>query len=502
MRSTDFPFAVMPQRLQRGGPSIADRARSVAKGATFAFNDEIEASLRALAQLDPAAYQREVARIRAQQKAYEEGNPYESAGLEIGGALLPALLPGGQGPAAARMASLAAKAPRAARIAPVVGEAALYGVGAADSMADIPRSVLSEGAQALGMYGVGAAAAPRLKALGSKLAARLRPSKGTAPPAMAVKPQALPAPEAPLAVKPQGITAYHGSPHSFDRFDMSKIGTGEGAQAYGHGLYFAENEGVAKSYRDALSLDAGFSYKGKTGMTRDEVSKAIDADYGRKYLDNVVTPAGVADQFMDELIYGASTRPMKPERAALRDELSGLISKSDPGSMYQVRIDADPADFLDWDAPLSGQSQKVRAALDYDKVTQQAAQIDAEIAALRDAVRAQGRTPAEADKAAMSELMRKRSDVVGQGVQSLAPATPEQTQGLLDKGIVGVKYKDAGSRAAGDGSRNYVVFDDKLISILKKYGWVPGMAIPAAAMEEYEAEQELARGGFAVKKGR
>jgi hypothetical protein len=170
MRSTDFPFAVTPRRYAEGGPSFADRARTVAKGATFAFNDEIEAGLRALAQLNPAAYQREVARIRAQQAAYEEANPYESAGLEIGGALLPALLPGGQGPAAARMALLAAKAPRAAAVAPVVGEAALYGVGAADSMADIPRSVLSEGAQALGMYGVGAAAAPRLKALGVKAA--------------------------------------------------------------------------------------------------------------------------------------------------------------------------------------------------------------------------------------------------------------------------------------------------------------------------------------------
>ncbi len=54
------------------------------------------------------------------------------------------------------------------------------------------------------------------------------------------------------------ITAYHGSPHDFDRFDLSKIGTGEGAQAYGHGLYFAENEGVAKGYRDTLSA-GGYS---------------------------------------------------------------------------------------------------------------------------------------------------------------------------------------------------------------------------------------------------
>src|SRR6185437_4229507 len=48
-----------------------------------------------------------------------------------------------------------------------------------------------------------------------------------------------------------GIKAYHGSPHDFDAFDLSKIGTGEGAQAYGHGIYMAENPSVAESYRTA-----------------------------------------------------------------------------------------------------------------------------------------------------------------------------------------------------------------------------------------------------------
>ena len=51
----------------------------------------------------------------------------------------------------------------------------------------------------------------------------------------------------------KGIVAYHGSPHDFDRFSTEHIGAGEGAQAYGHGLYFAENEGVAKSYQQSLS---------------------------------------------------------------------------------------------------------------------------------------------------------------------------------------------------------------------------------------------------------
>jgi hypothetical protein len=173
MRSTDFPFAVMPRRFDKGGPSFTDRARQTAKGAMFAFNDEAEARARAL--LTGGNYDDILRDIRAQQAAYEAANPKESALFEIGGAMLPGLLPGGQGLAATRVAALAGKAPRLARIAPaiggavpVLGEAALYGVGAADSMADIPRSVLSEGAQALGMYGVGAAAAPRLKALGVK----------------------------------------------------------------------------------------------------------------------------------------------------------------------------------------------------------------------------------------------------------------------------------------------------------------------------------------------
>jgi hypothetical protein len=275
------------------------------------------------------------------------------------------------------------------------------------------------------------------------------------------------------SISTQGITAYHGSPHSFDRFDMSKIGTGEGAQAYGRGLYFAENEDVAQGYRDTLTKGAMNSIElKKIGLSPNDRAHAMT--FART--TNNLFPEVAARDFANY-----SGKELTPDLIeAFRKTMD--VPK---GSMYQVRIDADPADFLDYDAPLSGQSEKVRAALGYDKAIQQTAQIDAEIAALRDAVRTQGRTPAEADKAAMSELMRKRSDVVGQGVQSLAPATPEQMQGLLDRGIVGVKYKDAGSRGAEGGTRNFVVFDDKLINILKKYSWVPGMAIPAAAIQEY-----------------
>lgn len=48
-------------------------------------------------------------------------------------------------------------------------------------------------------------------------------------------------------------SAWHGSPHLFKEFDLGKIGTGEGAQAHGWGLYFAQSREVAEGYRDRLS---------------------------------------------------------------------------------------------------------------------------------------------------------------------------------------------------------------------------------------------------------
>lgn len=47
--------------------------------------------------------------------------------------------------------------------------------------------------------------------------------------------------------------AYHGSPHIFNEFSLEHIGTGEGAQVHGWGLYFAQDEAIAKAYRQNLT---------------------------------------------------------------------------------------------------------------------------------------------------------------------------------------------------------------------------------------------------------
>jgi hypothetical protein len=55
--------------------------------------------------------------------------------------------------------------------------------------------------------------------------------------------------------------AYHGSPHKFDKFSTEHIGSGEGNQGFGWGLYFTSSKDVAEYYRTGLKVD------GTTGQT-------------------------------------------------------------------------------------------------------------------------------------------------------------------------------------------------------------------------------------------
>ena len=137
----------------------------------------------------------------------------------------------------------------------------------------------------------------------------------------------------------RGIVAYHGSPHSFDQFSLDKIGTGEGAQAYGHGLYFASDEGVAKSYRDSLSptMDKeGVNQKGawnflnRTGGDIDNALKLANT-----WASQGNTPMGRSSRDILPILESwKGTGPIQP-----KDQL---------GSMYQVHIAANPDHFLDW----------------------------------------------------------------------------------------------------------------------------------------------------------
>lgn len=57
---------------------------------------------------------------------------------------------------------------------------------------------------------------------------------------------------------------YHGTPYLFDAFTLAHIGSGEGAQAHGWGLYFALNKRIAEAYRERLAGARTYTYNGKS----------------------------------------------------------------------------------------------------------------------------------------------------------------------------------------------------------------------------------------------
>ncbi len=274
----------------------------------------------------------------------------------------------------------------------------------------------------------------------------------------------------------RGIRAFHGSPHDFDRFSLDKIGTGEGAQAYGHGLYFAENEGVAKSYRDALAVP---TFKIPRGLSDEatENLKEISSAYGGK----------LSKSELDAVLRDKRSPWDQPDWIDEVQEFADsgrIVFNDNPGRMYEVNIKANPDDFLDWDKPIGEQSERVRSAIDRAGLTPYTV-VDAAGNRL-DMSRGMSKADAEKYAAAKNGTAIPKEDAdfdavrkaYGLGSQDKAASI---SSALREAGIPGVKYLDQGSRGAGEGSRNYVTFDESLIEILRKYGLMPPAVVGGAA---------------------
>jgi hypothetical protein len=181
-----------------------------------------------------------------------------------------------------------------------------------------------------------------------------------------------------ITPKPKLLDVYHGTPHTLPpternplgEFDASKIGTGEGAQAYGYGIYTAEAPAVAKEYQKQLGTQ--MKYKGqefydpivgrKTGTTG---NTEID-DYLLSYL-------GDTGVIRKELLNAAKEMRLSknPQAAKEYQKLMSEFRKVRPditaantGNLYKIDLpDEKIATMLDWDKPLSEQPKNVQEAL-------------------------------------------------------------------------------------------------------------------------------------------
>jgi len=243
------------------------------------------------------------------------------------------------------------------------------------------------------------------------------------------------------------MNVYHGTPHRFaaternplGEFRASQIGTGEGAQAYGHGLYLAEHPDTAKGYRVALSKDKFITNNG-----------FFDPDELQHLNIRVATRKGDLDKAIEEAKKYAQPNPDYPEAAARasRDlerlkalKASGGIRKNE-GSFYHVDLpDLMVEKMLHFDKPLSQQSKYVKDAINKSNY------------ALRD----------------MAYDLFGASDPTGQQIAKASLNPKEFAEHMRSLGVPGIQYLDAGSRGVG-GTRNFVVFpgEEKNLTILKR----------------------------------
>jgi len=254
---------------------------------------------------------------------------------------------------------------------------------------------------------------------------------------------------------PALATAYHGSPYKFDKFDAAHIGKGEGAQAYGHGVYFAESPDVAQSYQrnlaSTLSIDGKpvFQNGRIVNSTGNEMvddlllmhsgdAKAVGKDILAN-LKELRSRFASQPQATAPAMAGVEKKIIKEtqaELAALRN-VRNSSKYSVGGSLYKVDIpDEYIPRMLDWDKPLSQQPEILKAFKNTGF-----ASADPNIT---------GR-----------QFIR---DWLGD------PANPETAHALKSIGIPGIRYLDGGSRGTGQGTSNYVVFpgNEGAVKILER----------------------------------
>ena len=299
---------------------------------------------------------------------------------------------------------------------------------------------------------------------------------------------------APNAPRPQAIDAWHGSPHEFEKFSMDKMGTGEGAQAYGDGLYFAERRGIGEDYRNKLS-----------GGSRSGVQDRVYADGSEVFGVEQEIGRDIADGFLsfDEYEQYIKAEPNVPQE--YKDALESLRGKAlkidNGGALYNVNLNVGSDELLNWDASLAEQSPKVRnqiesmlrirepdgffinpdgtidqdvsgrmiydhlAEIERDKIYSSVDVMNKRLSELSKEMEAMSIGNNQFSNPRGYDLKNEYERLLTEKVNFGQSSNPRRlaSNRLKENGIFGIQYLDGSSRTVGEGTSNYVIFDDSLV---------------------------------------
>jgi hypothetical protein len=337
--------------------------------------------------------------------------------------------------------------------------------------------------------------------------------------------------------KSDGIFAFHGSAADFDEFKLSKIGTGEGAQAFGYGLYFTDSKDIAKFYKTHLSKEVDIDgkpfirgnkhYPGilKNESLSDNLSSTNgDLEKAIKYIEETVNEMKELKNVNGIETYSKELKDLK--------ELRGKVKvRENTGKTYEVNIKTVKDDLLDYDKPLSEQSkifaklEKYFGARDLDVFSLKNKGKDSEkltgrelYGLLQNKLGKESMEKVERINKKLSQL-NKVIDANSVGYRNFTSPVGEKAakqydnllterdkiprgrfddkvSDILNKlGIKGIKYEPGqltpGGQNKTKGESNFVIFDDKIIDIMAKYGIVGAISVSAMQRGSGASERDI-----------
>ena len=285
------------------------------------------------------------------------------------------------------------------------------------------------------------------------------------------------------------ITALHASPHSFRKFSTDFMGKGEGAQAYGWGLYFAENPKVNRSYMNQFAQDkATWKFREvETGvievmqrslvgsfLPKDALPEAKEdaSDIAWSVLGDLVDAArgsmtvlDIVMELHDEIDTNrkyAETYPQEREKLeqlegfmlSLLDHLDEIEVRTGMPSNYRVELNVEDSELLGWD---------------YVDETVLALLKDSPVEEVRYALeRAERRADYRGENVSGKDVYQELFDAFWDGEDGTKQeAQKAASVSLLSSDIKGIRYADGYTRGKVEEEQtyNYVIFDGNDIKI-------------------------------------
>lgn len=264
-------------------------------------------------------------------------------------------------------------------------------------------------------------------------------------------------------------SVFHGSPYQFDKFSLEHLGRGEGAQAYGWGLYFASKESVAQHYRRKLSDTSSQVVAIYKGI---KLSENTPENHAAKllYFNDVKQVRSMAKGWVKQSVDPTELGMIETANKA------GMTSKEywqrlydfaksngkkdikvEQGQLYEVDIPED-GEYLMWDDKIGKHPDKIQAIrkILLSDVIEQRAIDDFDVTT----------------KEELADLILNTKNTGEQVYGSLSNVFRTDkgaSEALSIAGIKGIQYLDGASRSKKKGNYNYVLFDDTSARIVRTY---------------------------------